>query len=105
MKIFVALCFCGLSFASAQTNLRTFTSPDGVFRFKYSPMLARCTPERSQEGYSGSWFPPDPCMSQAGVCDDAGSRASTVACFAYPKDKFKDKPTFIAAAFFIAEVN
>jgi len=44
-------------------------------------------------------------MSQAGVCDDAGSRASTVACFAYPKDKFKDKPTFIAAAFFIAEVN
>ena len=44
-------------------------------------------------------------MSQDGVCDDADSQASTIACFAYPKDKLKDKPTFIAAAFFIAEVN
>ena len=43
-------------------------------------------------------------MSQEGVCDDAAGSASTIACFAYPKDKFKEKPTFSAAAFFVAEI-
>jgi len=28
-----------------------------------------------------------------------------IACFAYPKDKFQDKPTFIAATFFVAEAS
>jgi hypothetical protein len=99
--IFVAVCFCGVSFASAQTDLQTFTSPDGVFRFKYSPMLVRSTLEQSQENW---WAPADACMSQDGVCDDAAGSGSTIACFAYPKDKFKKKPTFSAAAFFVAEV-
>jgi hypothetical protein len=43
-------------------------------------------------------------MSQAGVCDDAAGSANTIACFAYPKNKLKEKPTFSAAAFFVAEV-
>ena len=104
-RTFVALCFCGVSFASAQTDLQTFTSPEGVFRFKYSRTLVRCTLERSQESlWASSWAPADACMSPAGVCDDAEGSASTIACFAYPKDKFKEKPTFSAAAFFIAEV-
>lgn len=45
----------------------------------------------------------DACMSQDPVCDEGGGDAKTIACFAYPKDKFQDKPTFIAAAFFVAE--
>ncbi len=100
MRLFVAFCICGLSITLlAQTTLQTFTSQHGVFQFKYSHVLVRCKPER------GSWVPEDACMSQerGGVC--SASSASTIACFAYPKDKFKDKPTFTAAAFFVAEVK
>jgi hypothetical protein len=45
----------------------------------------------------------DACMSQDRMCDDGGGDTKTIACFAYPKDKFQDKPTFIAATFFVAE--
>lgn len=41
----------------------------------------------------------------APVCDDAPSAASTIACFAYPRARFKDKPTFNSASFFVSEVN
>jgi len=51
------------------------------------------------------WIPDDHCHSQAGVCDDRGSSALTIACFAYPKDEFRDKPQFSAAAFFVAGVQ
>ena len=96
---------CGLSVTlPAQTSLQTFTSQDRVFKFQYSPVLVHCTSQQSEEGYPGSWIP-DACSSQEGVCDDALSSATTIACFAYPKDNFKDKPTFSAAAFFVAEVR
>ena len=89
----------------AHSTLQTFTSPDRVFKFQYSPGLVHCSSQKSEEGYPGSWFPAPACSSQQGVCDDAASSATTIVCFAYPKDDFKDKPTFIAAAFFIAEVR
>ena len=42
----------------------------------------------------------------AGICGDGGDETTkTLACFAYPKDRFKDKPAFSAAAFFVAEVE
>lgn len=28
-----------------------------------------------------------------------------MACFAYPKDEFKDKPHFVAASFFVSEIE
>ena len=90
---------------SETAAMRTFTSQDGSFRFKYSSVLVHCTPERREEGYPGFWVPPDACQSMGGVCEAAGSRANTIACFAYPKDKFKEKPEFVAAAFFVAEVK
>jgi len=68
MKVILCLCFCGLSIAlSAQTVLRTFTSPDRAFRFGYSPTLIRCTPQPA--GQSRSWVPADECNSQA-ICGD-----------------------------------
>ncbi len=98
MRVFLAVWFCGLSITlSAQTILQTYTSKDGVLQFKYSRVLVHCTPER------GSWVPADACLSQ--LCDDPGGSATTFACFAYPKDNFKDKPTFIGAAFFVAQVR
>jgi hypothetical protein len=106
MKVLVALCFCGLPIAlSAQTTLRTFTSEDSVFQFKYSPVLVHCALQRPEKGEGGSWVPAETCSSRGVVCDDEDSPATTIACFAYPKDNFRDKPTFSAAAFFVGEVS
>lgn len=50
VKTLIAICFCGLSIPlSAQTTQRTFTSPDGIFQFKYSDVLIDCTSVGKQE--------------------------------------------------------
>jgi hypothetical protein len=106
MKTFVALWIYGFAIIlSAQTTQQAFTSPDGVFQFNHSSMLVHCAPGRTQPGYPGMWLPENACSSQGGICEDIGSAATTIACFAYPKKDFKDKPTFSAAAFFVAEVR
>jgi hypothetical protein len=38
------------------------------------------------------------------MCTDPGVGAKTIACYAYPKDEFRNKPAFIAATFFVAEI-
>ena len=100
MKAFVVVCLCGLSWVmpAAQSKLGIFTSPDSIFQFKYSSVLVQCSLEQTERGLHGSWAP-EGCL-----CDDEDS-ATTIACFAYPKDNFKDKPTFVGAAFFVAEVR
>ena len=106
MKILIAFCVCTLAHAFGQPDFRTFTSPDGVFQFKYSSVLVRCTVEGGhEEGYPGSWVPSQDCNSQGGLCEDVASAANTMVCLAYPKDNFKDKPTFSGAALFIAEIG
>ena len=39
------------------------------------------------------------------ICNDDVSAAAIVVCFAYPEDRFKDKPTFMGAAFFVGMVD
>jgi hypothetical protein len=86
----LALCFIASPAAwGANAILQTFTSPDGVFRLQYSPMLVQTT----RLGDGGD------------VCGDNLSPATTISCFAYPNGRLKDKPTFEAAAVFVAEVN
>jgi hypothetical protein len=117
MKLLIALCVCGLSVAlPAQTSLRAFNSPDGVFQFAYSDMLVDCTKKVPSKPTS-SGLPrvfvgtppalsiPDSCQSMEDVCSDLGGQVSTLACFAYPKDKFRDKPVFAAAAFFVGKIE
>ena len=107
MKVLVALLLCGLpATLSTQASLQTFTSKDGVFRFRYSTLLVRCTALGDEESHPSSWSPTNSCGSYIPVCDDGGSQGSeTLVCFAYPKDKFKDYATFGAAAFSVAEVK
>ncbi len=108
MKVFLALCLCGLSIAlAAQTKLQTFTSPDSMFQFKHSNLLVRCTEQRHEEGSAGWWVPADSCEAFTPVCDDPGRQGnnSTLVCFAYPKTKFKDYPTFEAATFSVADIK
>jgi hypothetical protein len=104
MKTFIALCLCGLSIPlRAQTPLRTFTSPDGIFQFKYPDVLVDCMSARKQEKGIGSSVP-ESCASQGSICGGMGSEESTVACFAYPKERFKDSPHFVAATFYVSEI-
>lgn len=108
MKILLALCLCGWSVAlPSQTEHHTFTSADGVFQFKYSSLLVHCTEETHEEGNAGTWVPADSCESFTPVCDDPGRQgnSSTLVCFAYPKARFKDYPTFEAATFSVAHVK
>lgn len=83
-------------------RLHTF-SENSAFQFQYSDMLIHCVQKKDQ---GEAWIPADSCNAYFPVCDDSGSQgSSTLACFAYPKDKFADTPTFEAAAFSVAEVR
>ncbi|MGA9391738.1 MAG: hypothetical protein WBV69_14975 [Candidatus Sulfotelmatobacter sp.] len=104
MRTLIALCLFGLTIPlPAQTPLRTFTSPDGIFQFKYSDMLVDCASLGKQENGTGSSVP-EACMSQGSICGGMGSEEATLACFAYPKERFKDKDIFVAATFYVSEI-
>jgi len=106
MKSAIAVCLCGLTMASTAQTLRTFTSPDGLFRFKYSAILVDCAQTLSASASTSvSASTLTACTSQAEMCGDGERAGNTIACFAYPKERFKDKPTFIAATFFVAEID
>ena len=104
MRTLIALCVCGLSIPlPAQAPLRTFTSPDGIFQFKYSDVLVDCGSLGKQENATGSSVP-EACMSQGSICGGMGGEESISACFAYPKERFKDKDVFVAATFYVSEI-
>jgi hypothetical protein len=104
MQRFSALCLYALSIPLiAQTDPQTFTSPDGAFQFNHSPALVHCTRGPVGPGATIGWIRGS-CRSQGDLCDDDPTTGSTIACFAYPKDRFKAKPQFIAAVFFVGLV-
>jgi len=103
MKSVIALCFCGLAIALHAQTVKTFTSPDGLFRFKYSNILVDCMPTLMGAEVPTSIL--SACTSQPRMCDGGEGTGNTIACFGYPKERFKDKPTFIAATFFVAEID
>jgi hypothetical protein len=115
MKMLITFLICGLAIGgSAQQSLKTFTSANGLFRFQYSDMLVNCMPQQTssstiKSGISEGSQPAvsssaDSCMSQGSICGGMGSEESTAACFAYPKERFKDKPAFVAATFYVSEI-
>lgn len=98
MQAIIALLVCALAVGgSGRTSLRTFASPDGTFRFQYSDILVNCALPQNPTSSS--------CSSQGGVCAGPGSDGQALACFAYPNEKFKDKPSFVAAAFYVSEIR
>jgi hypothetical protein len=115
MRTLIAFLVCGFAMAgSAQSSLKTFTSSDGLFRFQYADMLVNCAPRQtptspqepdaSEEDQPGTSIS-DSCVSQGANCDGPGSGGRAMACFAYPKEKFKDKPHFVTASFFVSEIQ
>jgi hypothetical protein len=89
----------------AQPKLRTYTSPNGRFQFKYSEVLVRCTEPDRDEGKRGGWYP-DSCSGYIPVCDNGGNPdTNTLVCLAYPSGEFKDYPTFEAETFSVAVIE
>jgi hypothetical protein len=114
MKTLIALLVCGLAMdASAQSSLKSFTSSDGLFRFQYSDILVDCAPRQtpisaiesgaSEDAQPGTSISAS-CVSQGANCDGPGSGGMALACFAYPEGRFKDKPHFVTASFFVSEI-
>jgi hypothetical protein len=88
--------------AKDANTLHTFVSPDGVFQFRYTELLVHCTESKKQAGW---WEPQESCEAYFPVCDEADQGSVTLVCFAYPREKFKDSPTFEAATFSVAEIK
>jgi hypothetical protein len=115
MKRLITFIVVGLAVAGvAQQSLKTFTSSDGLFRVQYADLLVNCAPQQTpaspaESGASQEVQPvtsiSDWCVSHGAICDGPGSGGSAKACFAYPKEKFKDKPHFLAASFFVSEIQ
>ncbi len=98
---FSALFFvCG--FALFGQTPRTFTSPDGEFQFKYSSALVQCRAESN--GGDGVLWTPDSCEAYFPVCWSESQGGRVLVCFAFPKARFRDYPTFEAATFVVAEI-
>jgi hypothetical protein len=95
-----------LSWAQNHTEaLKTFTAPDGAFSFRYSTELIRC--ERNPRG-TDVWDPPENCSAYQPTCDDLadpGHGQTSIACFAYPKNRFTDTEAFEAATFSVEVVD
>ncbi len=87
----------------AQSLTRVFTDPDGAFSFRYPDRLIRC--KKSPQG-DYVWDPAGNCSAYAPTCDDlAGNGQTSIACFAYPRNKFTDTPAFEAATFSVEVVH
>lgn len=114
MKTLIALLVCGLAIdASTQSSMKSFTSSDSLFHLQYSDMLVDCAPRQapasaldsgaSEEAQPSTSISPA-CVSQGANCDGPGSEGMALACFAYPKEKFKNNPSFVAASFYISKI-
>jgi hypothetical protein len=98
----VAACANTLWAQSDPEPLRTFTAPDAAFSFRYWDHLIRC--KKIPEVWA-----PDECSAYHPTCDDladlTGKRQTSIACFAYPKNKFTDTKAFEAATFSVEVVD
>jgi hypothetical protein len=103
----VLLLFCAFPVSlCAQSNLKNFTSPDGVFQFKYSSKLIECTTTKDN-GENSVSQKASSCTAYYPFCDNyyASLRIVTVVCLALPLDEMQEYFTFEGAAFSVSEVG
>ena len=112
MKTIVMFMVCWWAITvSAQHSVKTFTNPDGLFRLQYAEALVQCIPRQSpsipgkSDALESNQPVPDSCATQGAICGGPGSSDNVLACFAYPKKDFEHKPHFLAAAFFVSEIQ
>jgi hypothetical protein len=101
-----SLCFAGLLVMAIGAGVSCgatmpYTSADGLFGFHYAAELVKCETQDANVTSESVWAPAEACR-----CNDPGGAAVTAVCFGYPKEKFKEKPSFNGASFFVAtDVN
>jgi hypothetical protein len=110
-----ALTTVGYAQVLNQAPLKTFTSSDGLFRFSYPVILIDCSRQPnavdSETSATSKASPDRPsesstrtiCSSQ--ICDGPGSEGTSLACFAYPKEGFEEKPSFVSATFYVSQIE
>ena len=102
----VAACANRLWAQSHDEALKTFTAPDGAFSFRYSNNLVHCERKKQGSGDDYYWAPGDTCAAYNPVCDDiVGQHQTSIACFAYPQNKFTNTRAFEAATFSVEVIN
>jgi len=97
-RILAAVCIFAFVSPRAERlpSLQTFTSPDGVFQFRYSPSLVTCKrDEPTREGEPGEW------VHGCGLCATYDRGRNPIICVVYPRDDFKDKFQFAFAGFVV----
>lgn len=107
LVLFFLPLFCAFPVTlSAQSNLETFRSPDGVFQFKYSSNLIQCTTttDNSENTVSQN---PSSCSAYYPFCGNyyVSLRIVTTVCLALPLDEMKEYFTFEGTAFSVSEVG
>ena len=76
----------------SRIKLHKYVDPAGAFQFTYSDLLVRC-PDNSCDAY----FP---------MCENRFSEESTtLSCFAYKRSKMRNRPTFEAGTFSVANLK
>ncbi len=90
----------------AQSELKTFTSSDGVFQLKYSSNLIQCSTKKDN-GENAVSQNPDSCTAYYPFCGNyyASLRIVTIVCLALPRKEMQEYLTFEAAAFSVGEVR
>lgn len=72
-------------------RLHKYVDPGGAFQFMYSDLLVRC--------------PADSCNAYFPMCENGSEESTALSCFAYEKSGIKDRPTFEAGTFSVAELK
>ena len=93
----------------AQTSLKTFTSPDGLFRLHYRHLAQTCPDPQKNADFPNSNdaenSPPAAVACRNQGCDGPGSGGSVLACFSYPRERFRDKPSFGGASLYVTAIE
>jgi hypothetical protein len=88
--------------SSPNSDLKTYTSRDGTFRFTYPNLLIRCQLSRQKNTDEYYWGQPE-CDSYHPVCGDLLKPDEPEVCIAYPRNHYTRSAYFEAAAFSVSE--
>lgn len=98
-RFVLAIAACAQNVNTPKPAVKALISPDGTFRLSYPDTLVRCLVQPQKNSWS-----PQICLSYFPVCEPVDDQF-TLACLAYPRNKYTDTKAFGAAAFSVGEIN
>ncbi len=102
MLITLTTCLLAQSSQSTSTANKTYTSPDGVFRFNYPASLVVCSQDPEDQN---TWEPSDSCEAYIPICSSDGRNPSSVlACLGF-RANYRKNTTFSGASFTVMDLG